>query len=43
MLLALQYWLNAHEMKMLSLPKNLQWYVPLQDKVLVQSSKEMFK
>lgn len=43
MLLALQYWLNAHKMKKLSLPKNLQWYVPLQDKVLVQSPKEMFK
>lgn len=36
---ALQYWLSARKMKMLSLPKNLQWYVPLQDRVLVQSPK----
>lgn len=43
MSLALQYWLNARKMKMLSLPKKLQWYVPLQDRVLVQSPKEMFK
>lgn len=32
MLLALQYWLSACKMKMLSLPKNLQWYIPHQDK-----------
>lgn len=43
MLLALEYWLSVLKMKMLSLHKNLQWYVPLQDRVLVQSPKDMFK